>query len=255
MSSTLFLALALALRASAAVCPSLPTCPNDNECTFSSNGADFEVSCATDFLGGDLRRVYVSENPIDGRRKMLILIGRNGYRLHEDLCIYRWMCCFELRGYRLLPKKYTQRRRNQVGSPERQWNIDTDLRHSTGVTGAKIISRVTLPPSSSPSAGPQQPCPTSISCPDDNGCLASDSTSGRSFTLACGVDFYGGDLQTEWTNGLGACSAACAGNPQCIAASFVGNGDSSGPCYLKNKNLGPVPDSRVNGKDYPRAGI
>ncbi|XP_014551722.1 hypothetical protein COCVIDRAFT_112163 [Bipolaris victoriae FI3] len=114
--------------------------------------------------------------------------------------------------------------------------------------GANIISRVTPTAPSSSSAGPQQPCPASINCPDNNGCLNSDSTSGRSFTLSCGVDFFGGDLEMQWADGLEACSAACAVNPECVAASFVGNSGSSGPCYLKSKNLGQILDSRVNGK-------
>ena len=197
-------------------------------------------------------RVYVSDKPIDCPSRILILIGRNSCRMHEDLCVCRWMCCFELRGHGLLPEKRTQRRLNQVSSLGRQQNFHTDLRNSAGVTGASIISRVNpTPPSSSP-AGPQQPCPASISCPDNNGCLSSDSTTGRSFTLSCGIDFYGGDLKLEWTDGLEACSAACAANSECVAASFVGNSGSSGPCYLKSKNLGPVADSRVNGKDYLR---
>lgn len=121
-----------------------------------------------------------------------------------------------------------------------------------GVTGASIISRVTPnPPSSSP-AGPQQPCPASVNCPDNNGCLTTDSSNGRSLTLSCGVDYYGGDFKMEWTDGLEACSAACAITPECVAASFVGNSGSSGPCYLKSSNLGPVIDSRVNGEDYLR---
>lgn len=89
MSSTLFSASVLALRASSLICPSLPTCPDDNECTFSSNGADFKVSCATDFYGGDMGRAYVGDTLIESRSKILILIGRDGCRMHEDLCVYR----------------------------------------------------------------------------------------------------------------------------------------------------------------------
>ncbi|EMD59497.1 hypothetical protein GGP41_004461 [Bipolaris sorokiniana] len=214
MSSALFLASVLALRASSLICPSLPTCPDDNECTFSSNGADFKVSCATDFYGGDMGRVYAATVA----ECMKICASADG--------------CVAL---------------SYVGTDCYLKNALNGGSTSAGVTGASIISRVNpTPPSSSP-AGPQQPCPASISCPDNNGCLSSDSTTGRSFTLSCGIDFYGGDLKLEWTDGLEACSAACAANSECVAASFVGNSGSSGPCYLKSKNLGPVADSRVNG--------
>ncbi|EUC40266.1 hypothetical protein COCMIDRAFT_44479, partial [Bipolaris oryzae ATCC 44560] len=222
MSSALFLASVLALRASSLICPPLPICPDDNECTFSSNGADFKVSCATDFFGGDMGRVYAA-TVADCMKTCASADG-----------------CVAL---------------SYVGTDCYLKNALNAGSTSAGVTGASIVSRVIPTPLSSSPARPQQPCPASISCPDNNGCLTSDSTTSRSFTLSCGIDFYGGDLKLEWTDGLEACSAACAANSECVAASFVGNSGSSGSCYLKSKNLGPVPDSRVNGKDYLRQGL
>ena len=47
-------AIALALRAASSTCPSSPTCPQDDQCSLTSNGATLQVSCATDYYGGDL---------------------------------------------------------------------------------------------------------------------------------------------------------------------------------------------------------
>ena len=52
-------AFALALRASS-ICPSSPTCPQDDQCSLTSNGATLQVSCATDYYGGDLQLAQVS---------------------------------------------------------------------------------------------------------------------------------------------------------------------------------------------------
>ena len=48
-------AAALALRASSATtCPTSPTCPLDDQCIYTANGVSLQVSCATDYYGGDL---------------------------------------------------------------------------------------------------------------------------------------------------------------------------------------------------------
>lgn len=50
-------AMALALRASAPICPAQPACPQDDKCTYTSNGVSLQVACATDYYGGDLQSV------------------------------------------------------------------------------------------------------------------------------------------------------------------------------------------------------
>ncbi|KAF2627498.1 hypothetical protein BU25DRAFT_421509 [Macroventuria anomochaeta] len=55
MAPTLLEAAALALRASSIVCPTTPTCPQDDKCTYVSKGVTLHVNCATNFYGGDLQ--------------------------------------------------------------------------------------------------------------------------------------------------------------------------------------------------------
>lgn len=55
MAPALFQAAALALRASSIICPTTPTCPQDDKCTYMNNGVSLQISCATDYFGGDLR--------------------------------------------------------------------------------------------------------------------------------------------------------------------------------------------------------
>jgi hypothetical protein len=60
MAPAVFRAVTLALRAMANVCPASPTCPQDDKCAYVSNGETFQISCATDFYGGDMGTTQVS---------------------------------------------------------------------------------------------------------------------------------------------------------------------------------------------------
>nr|GFD54623.1 hypothetical protein [Tanacetum cinerariifolium] len=52
MAPALALAATLALRAvSTAVCPTSPTCPQDDQCTYTTGAVSLTVSCATDYYG------------------------------------------------------------------------------------------------------------------------------------------------------------------------------------------------------------
>lgn len=102
-----------------------------------------------------------------------------------------------------------------------------------------MVSRDTSP---MPVPAPDTPkqCPASFTCPENDGCSYTDGS--RTLTLTCGVDFYGGDFTNQYAASLEACTQACAGDAQCLAASFVG-GKGDGTCYLKNtKNGGSIND-------------
>lgn len=60
MAPALVQVAALALRASATICPASPTCPQDDKCVFLANGVSLEVNCATDYYGGDMQLARVS---------------------------------------------------------------------------------------------------------------------------------------------------------------------------------------------------
>jgi hypothetical protein len=59
MAPALFRAATLALRAVANMCPASPTCPQDDNCAYVSNGETFQINCATDFYGGDMGTTQV----------------------------------------------------------------------------------------------------------------------------------------------------------------------------------------------------
>ena len=88
MAPALLQAAALALGASTIVpsCPTLPSCPQDDNCTFNANNNIFQVSCATDFYGGDLFLAQVStESAVEYLRLRLIDVDVFGGLLHEGL--------------------------------------------------------------------------------------------------------------------------------------------------------------------------
>ena len=113
-------AIALALRAASSTCPSSPTCPQDDQCSLTSNGATLQVSCATDFYGGDLQLAQVSTInsvvsclEINAHRFSDIKLGKlHSCMLHD----HRMQRC-KLRGWQLLPQKHPQCGSAQVCHP------------------------------------------------------------------------------------------------------------------------------------------
>jgi hypothetical protein len=61
MAPALFHAATLALRA-AGTCSSQPMCPQEDKCNYITNNESFQVNCATDFYGGDLKNIQVCLN-------------------------------------------------------------------------------------------------------------------------------------------------------------------------------------------------
>ncbi|KAJ8116343.1 hypothetical protein OPT61_g2196 [Boeremia exigua] len=64
--------------------------------------------------------------------------------------------------------------------------------------------------------------------------------SGGSYTVECGVDYWGGDLSSVQTATFEACMDACDATTGCIDVSF-----SSGTCYMKNTLNSASPASWV----------
>jgi hypothetical protein len=62
MAPALLKAVSLALRASAAACPLSPTCPQNDKCAYTTvaSSVTFQVNCATDFYGEDLKSTQAS---------------------------------------------------------------------------------------------------------------------------------------------------------------------------------------------------
>lgn len=84
----------LAVRATPATCPSLPTCPQDDQCAYTANGVSFQVSCATDYYGGDLQLAQVRMADVfDPAATILIRTDIYACRLHERLLWFVDLCC------------------------------------------------------------------------------------------------------------------------------------------------------------------
>jgi hypothetical protein len=120
---------------------------------------------------------------------------------------------------------------------------------SANVIGVAITAREASTPSTPSTPKVQEKCPSNFACPDNDGCTYTDGS--RTLELTCGVDFYGGDLDNQWSETLQDCAGACAANEQCVAASFVG-GRGSGRCYLKGTNNGANINDNVDGMLHPR---
>ncbi|KAH0288241.1 hypothetical protein KCU62_g5375, partial [Aureobasidium sp. EXF-3399] len=73
------------------------------------------------------------------------------------------------------------------------------------------------------------PFPAGQLCPTYNASTF-QTTSGSVFEINCGFDFAGGDLRMVYVANLTACTLACAGTKDCVAASLSGSA-----CYLKSK--------------------
>lgn len=115
---------------------------------------------------------------------------------------------------------------------------------SPNVVGVAVVGREDA---TSPEPAPAVPktCSTGFTCPEDDGCSYADGS--RTLTLACGVDFYGGDFANEYSASLGVCTQSCASNAQCVAASFVGE-KGAGQCFLKDAKNGGSGNDNVDGK-------
>lgn len=110
---------------------------------------------------------------------------------------------------------------------------------SANVIGVTVTSRETS--TTTTPIGAQQSCPSSLTCPENNGCLYTDGS--RTLALSCSTDFYGGDFASQYAANLPACMQTCAVDSECVAASFVG-GKGAGTCYLKStKNNGSINDN------------
>lgn len=109
---------ALALRA-ATTCPSSPTCPQDDQCSLTSNGATLQVSCATDYYGGDLQLTQVSMTDSSVSCLELDADGCSDLyagRLHPGMLHNHRLQCCKLCKWQLLPQEHTQRGSAQVRS-------------------------------------------------------------------------------------------------------------------------------------------
>lgn len=76
---------------------------------------------------------------------------------------------------------------------------------------------------------PTPPVDTSITCPNSAGKTYTPVAGGSTYSIQCGVDYFGGDLTSQATNTFEDCIAACESNPQCVDVSY-----NYGSCYLKS---------------------
>ncbi|KAF2156578.1 hypothetical protein K461DRAFT_308871 [Myriangium duriaei CBS 260.36] len=69
----------------------------------------------------------------------------------------------------------------------------------------------------------------SATCPQNNGTIYVEPSSGYQYLLECGIDHSGGDLSMTYVSSFSACIAACAQNKGCVDVSLSGTA-----CYMKS---------------------
>jgi hypothetical protein len=245
MAPALLQAATLALRAAGA-CPAQPTCPQDDKCNFLTNGQSFEINCATDFAGGDLKTIQASTlaECIDscGGTNTCVAISYVGQNCYLKDVLEAGVPNNDVTGAYLPSRVSSSSVLSAVGTS------------TTAVSSLAVVTSViTVTPSAaafSPASTstPGALCPATYTCPENDGCRRIGAD-GRTFVLTCGHDVYGSDYSSAGADNLDDCTEACAAAPQCVAASYVG-GKSAGQCYLKAKNNGASENSNVDSFYY-----
>lgn len=95
------------------------------------------------------------------------------------------------------------------------------------VWSAKLVADGTG--STGTSTGTTKETTAPISCPSSNGKTPS-ITSGGTYEITCGTDYYGGDFKSVETTSFELCLEACDKNDACQAVAYV-----APSCYLKNE--------------------
>lgn len=89
---------------------------------------------------------------------------------------------------------------------------------------------------------------TTVTCPAFNNCIYPAGASGlrqKPFVIACGYDYYGGDMSYVAARDAAICLNACALQGNCVAISYV---ETTQTCYLKNNLQSGVTNPNVIGK-------
>lgn len=90
------------------------------------------------------------------------------------------------------------------------------------------------------------PTSTGVTCPQNNGALYEDPTSGEVYMIQCYVSYTDNDISNNYQYNLAGCISACAAVPGCSAVNWL-VGSPQGPCYLKSAAQSPAV---VNSADY-----
>lgn len=114
MAPALLRAASLALRAAAAICRATPTCPQDNQCSYISVGVSLQVSCATEFYGGDLQLARVRRPVESSHIDPLTSLVFNTHGLHEGLRCNEQLRSCQSRRSKLLPEEHFELCASQV---------------------------------------------------------------------------------------------------------------------------------------------
>ena len=90
------------------------------------------------------------------------------------------------------------------------------------------------------------PVGTGITCPQNNGTMYTDPSTGEIFMIDCYVSYADNDITNNYQYNLAGCISACAALPSCSAVNWL-VGLPEGPCYLKSSASLP---GVVNLADY-----
>jgi hypothetical protein len=193
-------------------------CPGSNGQTYTSGLKTFIVDCGTDYQGGDIKQVNVA----NGNINQCI-----------DACAVTDRCVGAvLNGVACYLKSDTSR------PSALDYEVGVRL-VSTAPSPSTTTTATTLTFTTSSSSTPSS---TPLSCPGSD---KQQYTSGQmTFTVECGTDYQGGDLETVTVdvNNVNQCADTCSSTLGCSGA--VLSGDA---CYLKSDTSRPVAAAGVVG--------
>jgi hypothetical protein len=175
--------------------PKTVQCPSSDGSTFTTGAATFEVSCGTDYYGGDMG--YVTTDTFEEcMTSCASAIGCVDVAYNGNTCYMK----------------------NTLNTP----------RQDANVWGAVLVSAA-------------NDAAATVTCPGSNGATHTTS-SGRKYTVQCGVDYYGNDINNEWVETFEDCLDACDSTLGCVDIALNGNN-----CYLKTGGASPQQNSAVWG--------
>jgi hypothetical protein len=221
-------------------------CPSSDGSTFiASNGALYTVECFIDRYGGDI---------VGSVKDTLSLEECINYCETLPTCVDVSYTGGAGSGTCWVKSVAGDKHTNGgVWGAKKIQNTGDTIALSTATASATSATTTTstatngpAPITSSPALADPNLCPagaaqlSTLSCPSaDSTCYT--STTGDVYSIACGTDYYGGDLFMQWTGSLNKCLEACSSTAGCIDVSWVpSNPVSNSPCWMKNTLTGGV---------------
>ncbi|KAI8632121.1 WSC domain-containing protein [Xylariaceae sp. FL1651] len=186
------------------------TCPTSDGATYVSSGKTFSIKCGIDHAGGDLKSLTTDtfSGCIDACTATTgcVVVAYSG-----SACYLKSSVGAEVNDGVWGAVLVTANSGTSTGS----------LSSTTPtITSSVVTSATTSQPSTTPSSTP-------LACPSSDG--STYVSSGKTFSIKCGIDHAGGDLKSLTTDTFSGCIDACTATTGCVVVAYSGSA-----CYLKS---------------------